>query len=619
MKKRLSLVLILSMLFLLVVGATAAQAAPWRGYNRFYGQDRFQTSIAIARQLYPGQVQNVVLASAYSFPDALAASTLAAKLKAPIILIGPRLHDSLVSAEYVKNHLVAGGTVTIVGGVGVVPQRVEQWMLNRGFSVTRLGGSDRFATDADIVKQLNVPQGTPLVVANGYDFPDALGISSVAASKGWPILLTGVNRIPQTALDVIKSDAPTNIYVVGGEGVVSDSVYAQIQAAAPSAQMERFGGVDRFETLSLILNRFFPNPSQIYVANGFDFADALSGSTLAAANNAPILLINPRSYHLPAGVHDYLVTLRNNGVQPQVNVLGGDGAVPRRLVERVNDILQNGSVPTPPATGSETLTVSNPSTTGFTVSLSPALNGLASANFTLSDSSGNPIAITGAATSDNGATYTLSAALTAGQTYSLTASDTGYTFGSAQYVTVSAAAVSVATSVYGPSTTGFTLDLSPAVPGLTANNFTLSDGSGNPVAITGAATANNGAAYQISAALTAGQTYVVTTSAEGYTFGGAQYVTVPAATVTESLTVSNPSATGFTVSLSPALNGLTSANFTLADSSGNPVAISGATTADNGAAYTISAALTAGQTYTLSASAPGCTFGTAQTVVIPQS
>lgn len=48
------------MLFLLVVGVTTAQAAP-NNSNRFYGQDRFQTSISIARQLYQGQqVQNIV-------------------------------------------------------------------------------------------------------------------------------------------------------------------------------------------------------------------------------------------------------------------------------------------------------------------------------------------------------------------------------------------------------------------------------------------------------------------------------------------------------------------------------------------------------------------------------
>ena len=72
---------------------------------------------------------------------------------------------------------------------------------------------------------------------------------------------------------------------------------------------------------------------------------------------------------------------------------------------------------------SETLTVNNPATTGFAVSLNPPLAGLAASNFNLLDSSNNPVTITGAITSDNGATYAISAALSAGQTYTVTGTE----------------------------------------------------------------------------------------------------------------------------------------------------------------------------------------------------
>ena len=65
--------------------------------TRLSGQDRFQTSIAVALQAFTGnQLQNVIVASGYSFPDALAASPLAAKLKAPIILAGHSVLDCLL-------------------------------------------------------------------------------------------------------------------------------------------------------------------------------------------------------------------------------------------------------------------------------------------------------------------------------------------------------------------------------------------------------------------------------------------------------------------------------------------------------------------------------------------
>ncbi|MFZ3100685.1 MAG: hypothetical protein WA131_12625 [Desulfitobacteriaceae bacterium] len=88
-------------------------------------------------------------------------------------------------------------------------------------------------------------------------------------------------------------------------------------------------------------------------------------------------------------------------------------------------------------------------------------------------------------------------------------------------------------------------------------------------------------------------------------------------TISETLTVSYPSTTGFTVDLSPALNGLTINNFTLVNSSGNLVALTGATPSVGGAAYSITAALVAGQTYTLTAAYAGYSFGTGQNVVVP--
>ena len=95
--------------------------------------------------------------------------------------------------------------------------------------------------------------------------------------------------------------------------------------------------------------------------------------------------------------------------------------------------------------------------------------------------------------------------------------------------------------------------------------------------------------------------------------------TTPTTTaISEMLTVSNPSTSGFTVALNPALSGLTISNFTLVNASGNPIALTNATTSVGGASYMINATLSAGQTYTLTAVDAGYTFGTAQNVVVPQ-
>ncbi|EGW37958.1 cell wall-binding repeat-containing protein [Desulfosporosinus sp. OT] len=536
-KVLLSFVCMVSLIFScsLVAQASRGKSAS----HRFYGQDRFQTSTSIASELDDDQqVQNIVLASAYNFPDALSASTLAYKLKAPIILVSLGYEDSMQSYNFVKDHLVAGGTITIIGGTGIISQKSEQWLLKNGLHVNRLGGKDRFETNALILNKLNVPKGTPVIIASATNFPDALGVSSLAASKGWPILLSNPSNLTQSVQDFLSSDKPTNVYVVGGEGVIHNGVSNQIKNLSPNSQIQRLGGYDRFETLSLILNKFYPNPTEIYVANGFDFADALSGSTLAATHNAPILLVDPKKNNLPKSIYDYLITLRNNNVQPQVNVLGGEAAVPQHLIEQINDILQSSEGTTNPSTNSVTFTVSNPTTNGFTVAMSPALDGLKVNNFTLLDNWGDPIAIRRAVTSDDGVTYVITAALSEGQIYTLTAAKTGYKFGTAQYVVVPAITPTETLTVREPSTAGFTVALKPALNGLDASDFILLDGT-TRVMISSASTTNRGATYNIAATLSVGRTYTITAIKSGHYFGSAQNVFVPSAATVSRAVISD--------------------------------------------------------------------------------
>ncbi|NLI92998.1 MAG: cell wall-binding repeat-containing protein [Peptococcaceae bacterium] len=322
-----------------------AQADPYNDHAKnkhLFGNDRYETSISIAQEQNNNQkVDNIVIASANNFADALAASTLAAKLHASIVLVGKEYNDTKTSYRFIENQLNKGGTVTIIGGPNVISKSVENKLLRDGYIVTRYGGDDRFATDNLIVKNLNVPVGTPIIITNGYNFPDALGVASLAASKGWPILLSAHNQLPQSVQDFIASDKPTDVYIVGGKGVLQNNIEGQILSKAPEAKITRLGGEDRFETLSLILNKFYPNPSKLYIANGLDFADALSGSTLAAAGNSPIILVNPKSNALPVGIQNYLITLRNNGVHPEVTALGGEFSVPQRLLDKINTILLN--------------------------------------------------------------------------------------------------------------------------------------------------------------------------------------------------------------------------------------------------------------------------------------
>lgn len=447
--------------------------------HRFQGKDRYDTSLLIADELNDGQkVPNIVLASAHNFPDALTSSVLAFQLKAPIILVSPGHKDSQKCLDYIKEHLADNGAVTIIGGFGVISKETQDWLKDNGMNIKRLAGKDRFDTNSLIIDQMDVEKGTPVIIANAYNYPDALGAASLAASKGWPILLSGPANLPESVRDFLESDQPDTVYLVGGEGVLDHKIADQIEAISPDSEIQRLSGKDRFETLSTILAKFYPDPDVIYVANGFDYADTLAGSELAANNNAPILLVNPRSQDLPRSIVNYLTSLRDNNVLPAVEVLGGEGAVPQNLIDRINEILN--SEPDNRALIKEKITVSDPSETGFTIALTPALDNLTKNNFILKYGKA-AVTINSAATSDSGKTYEISADLQAGRTYTFTAVKDGYIFGTPRHVEIPNPEITV-TNAQTLGTTNIVLKMSDELNGSEGdpNAFTVEGIASNP-------------------------------------------------------------------------------------------------------------------------------------------
>jgi putative cell wall-binding protein len=252
---------------------------------------RLNTMFDMANELNSGTLDNVVIASGTGFADALSGTVLASKLKAPILFMNTP--DDAQVYEYVNTNLKKGGRVYILGGEGSISSEISDKFIESGFIVDRLGGTDRYDTCSQVNDQLNVAQGTPVIIVSGENFPDALSISSVAAIKGYPILLTESNSIPAQTISQLNKIKPSKIYVIGGSGVISDDTFNTLKSY--SSDVSRIFGADRYETSLNIAKTFTDisnnSNSTLVLATGTDFKDALAGSTVAAKYGAPILLI----------------------------------------------------------------------------------------------------------------------------------------------------------------------------------------------------------------------------------------------------------------------------------------------------------------------------------------
>ncbi len=304
------------------------------GVTRLAGQSRVDTALAIALAEYSGKIENVVLATADNYPDALAGSVLAYKENAPILLVGSTEAEQAKVLAYLKSNLDSAGTVYILGGTGAVSADLEAQIQAEGFkNITRIAGADRYATSAKIADQLGVKTGTPVVLVSGENYPDALSVSSVAAEMQLPILLVENDGLSASVSQEITALKPSKVYIIGGEGVISPALENQVAQLTGLAQADivRIGGADRYAT-SLDVAQYFNLGNQICVATGSNFPDALAGSVYAAKYNAAIILADGS---LPAQTVNYLKSKNLTGA----TIFGGEAVVSTGIEQQLQQLI----------------------------------------------------------------------------------------------------------------------------------------------------------------------------------------------------------------------------------------------------------------------------------------
>lgn len=286
--------------------------------KRIYGENRYLTAVEISKEAFPNGANTVVLVRGDDFPDALAAGPLAYQLGAPIL---STLSNHL--PEYVKNEIVRlkAKNVIIIGGDGAVTKKVETELgTSLGLHVDRIAGVNRYDTAAKIAERLGIKDRVVLAYGKGY--ADALSMSPYAARDGMPILLTETTSIPRETQHILEKAEVT--FVVGGEGVVSEQVFVQIENGI------RISGATRFETNARILELFGSFSNSAVLATGRNYADALTGSVLAARLDSPILLVEKD--YVPNPLKNWLTSY---GQVKQYKLLGGPGVLSDEMISTI--------------------------------------------------------------------------------------------------------------------------------------------------------------------------------------------------------------------------------------------------------------------------------------------
>ena len=137
-----------------------------------------------------------------------------------------------------------------------------------------------------------------VIIARDDNFPDALGAGAVQAKLQAPLLLTNTTLLsPQTAAEIARLGAE-NAIILGGDAAVSETVVTAIEALGLTT--ERIAGSTRAETAVAIIDRFYPNTTEVVVARAdappgdptAQFADTITIAGYSSVAAVPVLLTN---------------------------------------------------------------------------------------------------------------------------------------------------------------------------------------------------------------------------------------------------------------------------------------------------------------------------------------
>ena len=273
-------------------------AAPSAG--RVAGADRFATAVAVAKKTHPAGSRTAVLCSGRSFPDGLAASSLAGALDAPVLLTEKLTLPAVVGAQLAAMNT---DTVYVIGGSAAIGFAVEADLARfvPGVSIIRVAGATRYETAGEVADWVHGVLGQRpdrVFLASGTAFPDALALSPLAYSMHVPILLTAQGALPTSTKAAIErmrgtSTRTIDVMVAGGTSAISVET-AEAARHAAGGSFTRAAGANRYETaLAIAEEAVFAGwaaPEFVAVASGITFPDSLGGASLPGSRGGVLLL-----------------------------------------------------------------------------------------------------------------------------------------------------------------------------------------------------------------------------------------------------------------------------------------------------------------------------------------
>src|SRR3954453_1903924 len=324
--------------------------------TRVAGADPVSSAAGVAQAVYPSRSDDprpraVVLVDQDDWRAGISAAQLAAKpIGAPVLLTEgkdvPEASSAALDQLQPTGAKEAGKAQVLRIGDVAKPDGLKSTDIPAGPPAATARAIDRLQSAAAKTK-------SKAVVVASADRPDfAMPAAGWAAKSGDPVLWTGRDSIPPQTTAAIKAPGKPDIYVLGPDDVISQSVEGDLRKLG---NVKRISGPDPV-TNAIAFARYnngsfgwgVTDPGHgIVFASSRRSLDAAAAAPLSASSTYGPLLLIPEAQALPQSVQDYLLDIQPGydkdpvrGVYNHGWLMGDEAAISADVQARIDTLLE---------------------------------------------------------------------------------------------------------------------------------------------------------------------------------------------------------------------------------------------------------------------------------------
>ncbi len=247
---------------------------------------------------------------------------------------GPAMTGTLVKSTSQGAHTLDYWSVDAAGNIEST-KSIGFAVLPPSATFQTLEGPNRIQTALQIsLNTFPINSADTVVIASSTGWPDALVGTSLAGAYRSPILLTSPTALSPGISSELARLGTTKVVILGSTAAVSATVENSLKTLLGAANVQRIGGVNRYETARLVAAETVKflgcnYKGTAFVSTGLNFPDALAAGPLAAAKGWPIFLVGP------GGVDAATAAAMTDIGVTKALVLGSTSAVPASVATQI--------------------------------------------------------------------------------------------------------------------------------------------------------------------------------------------------------------------------------------------------------------------------------------------